>query len=80
MYCEEPTCLRYRRGLGAVICEKFALEGANIAINYANRKEPADDLAEKLKQYGTKVVVIKAVCSPLQSWEGILITLTRTVG
>ena len=49
------------RGLGAVICEKFASEGANVAINYANSKEPADELSKKLEKYGTKIVVLKAV-------------------
>ena len=53
----------FYRGLGAVICEKFVSEGANVAINYANSKEPADELAKKLEKYGTKIVVFKAVSS-----------------
>ena len=48
--------------MGAVVCEKFAAEGANVALNYANSKEPADDLAKKLEKYGTKIIVLKAVC------------------
>jgi NAD(P)-dependent dehydrogenase (short-subunit alcohol dehydrogenase family) len=44
-----------------VICEKFAAEGANVVINYANSKGPADELAKKLEKYGTKIIVLKAV-------------------
>ncbi|KAI9714390.1 MAG: hypothetical protein M1820_000351 [Bogoriella megaspora] len=48
------------RGLGAIICAKFAAEGCNIAINYANREAPATELAESLqKEYGVKTKVIQ---------------------
>ncbi|KAK1057006.1 hypothetical protein LTR74_014465 [Friedmanniomyces endolithicus] len=48
------------RGLGAEICRKFAAEGCNIAINYANSEAPAQELAKELQQkYSVKTVVIK---------------------
>jgi hypothetical protein len=51
------------RGLGAVVAEKFAAEGSNVAINFANQEEPAVKLAERLKKdYGVKTTVIRAVC------------------
>jgi NAD(P)-dependent dehydrogenase (short-subunit alcohol dehydrogenase family) len=53
-----------------VICEKFATEGCNVAINYANRQEAADELAKKLSKYGTKTIVLKGV-SPLHQCESI---------
>jgi len=50
------------RGLGAAVAERLAAEGCNVAINYANREQPALDLAEKLKkEYNVKTIVIKGV-------------------
>jgi NAD(P)-dependent dehydrogenase (short-subunit alcohol dehydrogenase family) len=50
------------RGLGAAIVEKFAAEGSNVAINFANREQPAVELAERLKkEYGIKTTVIQGV-------------------
>jgi len=48
------------KGLGAVICKKFAEEGCNVAINYSADSEAADKLAEELKGYGSKVFTVKA--------------------
>ncbi|KAJ4540578.1 hypothetical protein HRR83_007866 [Exophiala dermatitidis] len=49
------------RGLGALICEKFAAEGSNLVVNYVSRKDRADQVAEKCrKEFGVKVVVIQA--------------------
>jgi len=48
------------KGLGAVICKKFAQEGCNVAINFSSDSEAADKLAEELKEYGGKVFTIKA--------------------
>ncbi|OCL07250.1 NAD(P)-binding protein [Glonium stellatum] len=49
------------RGLGAVIAEAFAAEGCNVAINYANRPEPAIELKDKLiKNFGVQSFTIKA--------------------
>lgn len=49
------------RGLGALICEKFAAEGSNIVVNYVSSKDRADQVAEKCKEFGVKAVVIQAV-------------------
>lgn len=49
------------KGLGAVIAAKFAAEGSNIAINYANDTAAAQSLkAELEKEHGVKAVVVKA--------------------
>jgi NAD(P)-dependent dehydrogenase (short-subunit alcohol dehydrogenase family) len=52
---------KYFRGLGALICEKFAAEGANIVVNYVSSKDRADQVAEKCKEFGVKTAVIQAV-------------------
>lgn len=49
------------RGLGAEIARKFAAEGSNVAINYANNEAPAQELASELQdKYKIKTTVIKA--------------------
>ncbi|KAK5114986.1 hypothetical protein LTR85_010024 [Meristemomyces frigidus] len=61
------------RGLGAEIARKFAAEGCNVAINYANNEAPAQELAKELEQeYKVKAVVIKGDC-------GVMADCTRCV-
>ncbi|KAL9634487.1 MAG: hypothetical protein Q9164_004060 [Protoblastenia rupestris] len=49
------------RGLGALIAEKFAEEGCNVAINYNASKDSAEKVAERVgKQHGVKTAVIQA--------------------
>lgn len=50
------------RGLGALICEKFAAEGANIVVNYVSSKERAEEVAKKCEAQGVKAICIKADC------------------
>ncbi|EME44462.1 hypothetical protein DOTSEDRAFT_130457 [Dothistroma septosporum NZE10] len=48
------------RGLGAEIARRFAAEGCNIAINYANNEQPAQDLSAELRsKYSIDTIVIK---------------------
>ena len=48
------------RGLGAEVARKFAAEGSNIAINYANNEEPAQKLSKEIQdKHGVKTTVIK---------------------
>ena len=54
--------LTFRRGLGALVAEKFAAEGSNVAINYVANTERANQIAEKIKKnYKVKTVVIQGV-------------------
>lgn len=50
------------RGLGAVICKKFAEEGANIAINYFSNADAAQEVADSLQQYSVKTFIVQGVC------------------
>lgn len=47
------------RGIGLGIAEEFCRNGANVMITYRGNDEAAAAAAEKLAQYGTKVVVSK---------------------
>lgn len=52
------------RGLGALVAEKFAAEGSNIAINYVSNADRAKETAAKIEsQYKVKVVVLQGVRS-----------------
>ena len=43
-----------------MIVRKFAAEGCNVAVNYANNEEPAQKLADEVrKECNVKTVVIK---------------------
>jgi NAD(P)-dependent dehydrogenase (short-subunit alcohol dehydrogenase family) len=50
------------RGLGAVICEKIAMEGAHVVVNYLSNKARADEVAEKVQTYGVKAFTVQGVC------------------
>ena len=50
------------RGLGALIAEKFAAEGCDVAINYNASQERAKLVAEKIeKEYKSKAILIQGV-------------------
>lgn len=48
-------------GLGELLSTTFASEGANVAINYFNRIEPAQKVQKACQEHGVKAVVVKAV-------------------
>ena len=49
-------------GLGAVIAQKFAAEGSNIAINYMSSKDVAENLAADLAtKYNVKTITVQGV-------------------
>ncbi|APA12398.1 hypothetical protein sscle_09g071680 [Sclerotinia sclerotiorum 1980 UF-70] len=48
------------RGLGEVICLKFAAEGCNVAINYVSSEDKARELKKRIEEeWGVKVVCLK---------------------
>ena len=54
--------LTLNRGLGAVVAEKFAAEGCNLAINYLFSQEKAEELATELaKKHSITAVTIQGV-------------------
>jgi 3-oxoacyl-[acyl-carrier protein] reductase len=48
------------RGIGTVIAERLATDGASVAINYATSKEDAEALAERIRGNGGKAKPIHA--------------------
>lgn len=55
----------HHRGLGALIAEKFAAEGCQVAINYVSDLESANVTAKKIdKAFKTKTIIIQGVSLP----------------
>ncbi|OBT84746.1 hypothetical protein VE02_06318 [Pseudogymnoascus sp. 03VT05] len=49
------------RGLGALICDKFAKEGCNIVINYVSSSAAAEEIAKSIEgEYGVKAFAVQA--------------------
>ena len=48
-------------GLGALICEKFAAEQCNIAINYLSSEASAKEVEAQVKKHGVKAIIVQAV-------------------
>jgi acetoacetyl-CoA reductase len=48
------------RGIGRAIARELAESGANIVINYSTSAQPAQELAEELKELGVKTLAIQA--------------------
>ena len=56
---------RVSRGLGALVAEKLAAEGCNVALNYNESKERAEALAKKITEaYQVEVIVLQGVRKP----------------
>jgi len=47
------------RGIGRAICLSFAKEGADVLVNYASKDQPAQEVAEIIKQLGRQAVTVK---------------------
>ncbi|MCL5501049.1 SDR family oxidoreductase [Escherichia coli] len=48
------------RGLGAVIAEQFAEQGADVAITYVASRDKAEAVAEKLRLKGVRAIAIQS--------------------
>ena len=48
------------RGLGSAIADELGHGGAKVVINYSRSQEPAEELANHLKESGTEAVAIQA--------------------
>lgn len=48
------------RGIGREIALRFAQEGAHVIINFFRNRQPAEDTAVEIRQYGRQALVVKA--------------------
>lgn len=48
------------RGIGAAICELAAQDGYDVCINYRSDENRAEQVAEKVRSYGQKALVVQA--------------------
>jgi len=64
-------------GIGQAIAERFALEGANVVVDYRNHIEQANETKAKIESAGGKAIMVKADVSKIadgaslveQAWE-----------
>lgn len=50
-------------GMGAAICERFAAEGARVAVNYRASKDEAEAVVAKIEEAGGEAVPVQASVS-----------------
>ncbi|MCJ1355396.1 MAG: hypothetical protein MMC33_005387 [Icmadophila ericetorum] len=61
------------RGLGALVAEKFAEEGCNIAINYVSNVESAKQVAGKIEeQWKSKTVIVQGDVGVLADCKNVV--------
>jgi NAD(P)-dependent dehydrogenase (short-subunit alcohol dehydrogenase family) len=48
------------RGIGRAVCERFAREGANLAINFASNEVAAREVAEAARGWGVRAEIYRA--------------------
>ena len=54
------------RGIGATIAQRFADEGASVAITYVGQKAAADALLAKLQAAGTSALAVHSWMLPIR--------------
>src|SRR3954471_11873155 len=68
------------RGIGAAISRRLAEAGAAIAINYRERAEPAESLADELRKQGATVVTVPADVSQTDDVRKMVQAVTSELG
>jgi glucose 1-dehydrogenase len=67
-------------GIGYAIAERFADEGAHVAINYLGYEDQAQSLAEAIKAKGRKSIAIKADVSQAAQVQQMVQTVVQELG
>ena len=68
------------RGIGEAIAMKFAKEGYNLVINYVSDRTDVESLKEKYKDFGVKVLFIKADVSSYSECESMVNETVKEFG
>lgn len=66
--------------LGRAICRKFAEEGFDLALHYANSKKPTLELARDLAEMGTCASVLKADLSKEKEAQALIPKVMKVFG
>ena len=68
------------RGIGRGIVERFAQEGADVAINYLSNKDAALEVAKGVQDAGRRAAVLKADVSKVDQVQGLIADAIRELG
>src|SRR3954452_3119118 len=68
------------RGFGLAIAERFAAEGADLALNYRASRDACDTLAQQVNASGRRAVVIQADISDGAAVEAMVAQAMETFG
>lgn len=68
------------RGIGRGIAESVAREGAHVAVNYAQGKETAEQVAESIRGLGRNAIAVQADVSDRQQVEAMVTTVSEQLG
>ncbi|EAA62830.1 hypothetical protein AN5737.2 [Aspergillus nidulans FGSC A4] len=69
------------RGLGAVVAQKFAAEGCNVAINYFSSRDAAEKVASDIRaQYNVKIILIQGDASIQSECQSMVQTTIEQLG
>ena len=68
------------RGIGKEIAKEFAKNGYNVAINYNNSKQQAEELCLELNNMGCNAILVKAVLSNEEEVKQMINTVVMCFG
>ncbi len=68
------------KGIGAGIAKAFAIEGANVVVNYASSKADADKVAAEIQSAGGKAITVQADVSKQADVDRLFEVAKKTFG
>ncbi len=68
------------RGIGKAIATRLALDGFDIAVNYANNKEEANDVVALIEKLGQKAIAIQADVGNSSAVEALFTETEKSLG
>jgi NAD(P)-dependent dehydrogenase (short-subunit alcohol dehydrogenase family) len=68
------------RGIGKGIAQQLVADGLNVVINYANNRQPADDLVEEILASGGQAKAIKASVANKSDRDRLVTETLETYG